>query len=71
METMLASAFGRQVDIQRGEADELIKAAEYVFEQLKEGQLSRDALVVITSEFFCHDILTDKLYYLLYYNNYY
>ena len=50
METMLASAFGRQVEIQRGEADELTKAAKYMFEQLKEGKLSRDAVVVITSE---------------------
>lgn len=52
METILASAFGCQVDIQRGEADQLTKAAKYVFEQLKEGQFSRDAVVVVTSECF-------------------
>jgi hypothetical protein len=53
METMLATAFGCQIDIQRGEADQLTKAAQYFFEQLKEGKLSRDALVVVTSECFC------------------
>lgn len=55
METMLATGFGHQVDIQRGEADELTKVAKLFFEQLKEGHLSRDALVVVTSEFFPHN----------------
>ena len=51
---MLASAFGRQVDIQKGEADELTEAAEYMFDQVKEGRFSRDAVVVVISELLCY-----------------
>ena len=51
METILAIAFGRKVDVQGGEADELTKAAQAFFNQTKEGGLSfREVLIMITSE---------------------
>ena len=55
METILATAFGRKVDVQGGEADELTKAARSFFTQAEEGQLSsRDLLVMLNSESFSH-----------------
>lgn len=38
METLLATAFGRIVDVQRGESDELAKAAAAVFNRSQEGE---------------------------------
>lgn len=37
METILATAFGRKVKVQRGENDEIIEAARGMFESLAEG----------------------------------
>jgi hypothetical protein len=55
METILATAFGRKVDVQGGEADELTKAARSFFTQAEEGQLSsRELLVMLNSESFSH-----------------
>ena len=51
METILATAFGRIIDVQRGESDELTKAANERFRQMDEGRLtSRDVLVMMISE---------------------
>ena len=51
METILAIAFGRKVDVQGGEADELTNAAKSFFNQAEEGQLaSRDVLIMLNSE---------------------
>ena len=38
METVLAAAFGRVMDIQRGQSDELTKAAAALFSGVQEGQ---------------------------------
>ena len=38
METLLATAFGRAIDIQRGQSDELTKAAATLFKSLHEGE---------------------------------
>lgn len=47
----MATAFGRIIDVQRGESDELTKAANERFRQLDEGRLtSRDVLVMMISE---------------------
>ena len=51
METILATAFGRVVNVQRGESDELTKAAHARFRQLEEGQsTSRETVVMLTSK---------------------
>lgn len=51
----MATAFGRKVDVQGGEADELTKVARSIFTQTEEGQLSsRDLLVMLNSESFFH-----------------
>lgn len=51
METILATAFGRKVDVQGGEADELTRAAQAFFNQAEEGELSsRDVLIMMNSE---------------------
>ncbi len=52
MESILANAFGRSIDIQGGEADELTKVAQTFFEQSEEGKLvSRDMLVMLASKY--------------------
>ena len=52
METILATAFGRKIDIQGGEADELTRVAKTFFTQAEEGQLaSRDILLMLNSEY--------------------
>ena len=52
METILATAFGRKIDIQGGEADELTKVAKTFFSQAEEGQIaSRSVLIMLTSEY--------------------
>ena len=38
METTLAAAFGRVMDIQRGQSDELTKAAAAIFSGIQEGK---------------------------------
>ena len=51
METILATAFGRIVNIQQGESDELTKAAHGRFRQLEEGRsTSRETVMILTSK---------------------
>ena len=58
METILATAFGRKVDVQGGEADELTNAAKSFFSQAEEGQLaSREVLVMLNSEWYFQFII--------------
>ena len=38
METLLATAFGRDIDVQRGQSDELTKAAATIFSGAQEGK---------------------------------
>ena len=57
METLIATAFGRYVDLLRGEADQLTEAADKVFRSADEqSSLSPDALLVPLCEFFDHVI---------------
>ena len=58
METILATAFGRKVDVQGGEADELTNAAKSFFSQAEEGQLaSREVLIMLNSEWYFQFII--------------
>ena len=51
METILATAFGRKLDVIGGEADELTKVAQGFFDQTEEGSsTSRDRLIMLTSK---------------------
>lgn len=51
METILATAFGREVNIQRGESDELTKTAYTISQLMGEGELtSREMIYMIFSE---------------------
>ena len=51
METIIATAFGRNIDIQGGEADELTRVVKAFFSQREEGQLAdREVLVLLNSE---------------------
>ena len=51
METILATAFGRVVDIQRGESDDMTAAANNQFRQLEEGKAtSAEFLLVLMSK---------------------
>ena len=57
METLIATAFGRYVDLQRGEADQLTEAAAEIFRASEEqSSLSPDALLVPLCKFFDHVI---------------
>jgi hypothetical protein len=50
LETILAAAFGRSIDIQRGEADELTKAVKNIFVLFQEGQkMSLDMILMLYS----------------------
>ena len=52
METILATAFGRVVDVQRGESDELTRAANTQFRRAEEGNsTSRSFLLVLISKY--------------------
>ena len=54
LETVIAAAFGRVVDIQRGESDELVNAVKEIFAVVNEGaQLSVERLSVLLSNFPC------------------
>lgn len=54
MEAVIAAAFGRVVDIQKGESDELVNAAKEIFAVANEGaQLSAERLTVLLSNFPC------------------
>ena len=47
METLIATAFGRYVDVQRGEADQITEAAGDIFRLSEEGAaLSPDTVLV-------------------------
>ena len=48
METILATAFGRQVNVQRGESDELSKAMELLMSGFTDGQVEK--LILFESE---------------------
>lgn len=51
METILAAAFGREVDIQRGESDGLTKTTYTITQMMTEGKLtSREVIYLIFSE---------------------
>ena len=53
METILATAFGRVIDIQRGESDELTRAVDSTFRSFQEGgSLDRTALTFLLSELY-------------------
>ena len=47
METILATAFGRVIDIQRGESDDLTRAVDDFFMSIQEGGFF-DAYVLVT-----------------------
>ena len=52
MEMILATAFGREVNIQRGESDDLTETAHTISQSMAEGQLtSREMVYLIFSEF--------------------
>ena len=52
METILATAFGRVINVQRGESDELTKAVDSVFRRLQEGSsmLDVDMMILLISK---------------------
>ena len=51
METILATAFGRVVNIQQGESDKLTKAAHAQFQHLEEGSATAtDTVILVTSK---------------------
>lgn len=55
MEVILATAFGRAVDIQRGESDDLTQTTYTISQSMGEGQLtSREMMYMIFSEFYFH-----------------
>ena len=47
METLIATAFGRYVDIQRGEADQLTEAAAAVLGGTRGGGFSPDNVILV------------------------
>ena len=47
METILATAFGRVLNIQRGEGDQLTEVASLVFAGAQEGQTTTTAFVTL------------------------
>ena len=52
METLVATAFGRYVDIQKGEADQLTEAAATIFRMNdEESNISPDGLLVALCKF--------------------
>ena len=51
METILATAFGRVIDIQRGEADELTKASASASAAALEAGDTIDLILVLLCEF--------------------
>ena len=53
METVLATAFGRVIDLQRGEADQLTDACATIFSGLQEGKgLSGEFIILLLSELY-------------------
>ena len=54
METIIATAFGRVIDIQGGQNDELTNAADLIFRGAAEGNKTSLAYVLpLTSKSFC------------------
>ena len=52
METILVTAFGRVIDTQRGESDDLTRAVDSIFRGVQEGgSLDGAALISLFSEF--------------------
>ena len=52
LETIIAAAFGRSIDIQRGESDELLTAAEGIMARVREGaELSLERIITLLSNF--------------------
>ena len=50
LEAILAAAFGRSIDIQRGEADDLTKSVKSLFTAFQEGQeMSLDMIFMLYS----------------------
>ena len=61
METILATAFGRVVDIQRGESDDLTRAVDSIFRGVQEGgSLDGATLITLFSEFAWEKFYPDK-----------
>jgi len=51
METIVATAFGRVIDIQRGEGDQLTQACATVFSVFQEGtSVSLESMVLVLCE---------------------
>ena len=50
METILATAFGRVVDIQRGEADEITKVCTSLFSQARKRITYAELLIILICE---------------------
>ena len=58
MEIIIAAAFSRIIDIQRGESDELVEAAKAIFSETSEGQqFDLERIQLITSNFPCSESL--------------
>ena len=62
METILAAAFGRQVNVMQGEADHLTKAAADIFKIMQRSMgrrslVGRNRFAALLSEYFYHDVL--------------
>ena len=47
METLIATAFGRYVDVQRGEADQLTDAAKMLFRVNEEGATLEASMLLV------------------------
>ena len=58
METILAAAFGRQVNVMQGEANDLTRAAASIFKilhhSMTKGRIKRDQFAALLSEDLCH-----------------
>ena len=51
METILATAFGRVIDVQRGDSDELTMAVDSIFRGVQEGQsLDASSIILVLSK---------------------
>ena len=51
METIVATAFGRVIDIQRGEGDQLTQACAAIFSAFQEGtSVSLESMVLVLCE---------------------
>ena len=63
METILATAFGRVIDIQRGESDELTRAVDSIFRGLEEGgSLDRNIIISLISKLQFMEVASQQEY---------